>query len=365
MTVCLSPNGGTIYQSDAPSDRVHVATAEGVVTLGPGAAGPWTVMRQTLAGHHVGSLLLEPRRGGLFAGLHYAGGIHFSADDGQTWQPRAQGVSQEHIYTLAADDRRGDVILYAGTEPAHLFRSYDYGDAWEELPGLRSVPGTETWTFPAPPHIGHVKNMAFDPRHPRTVLVCIEQGALLKTTDDGLTWREVKGYYTPDDHIFYQDCHRIRLLPSNADVLFMAGGDGFYTSPDGGATWERLTTSTFRIGYPDHFFFSPADERVLFLAGARTYPGTWTETHTADACVMRSPDRGRTWERIGVGLREHLHGNIEALSLEVWPGGFGFFAGTTDGEVFRSQDRGASWTQIATGLPPISKVGHYRRLLAA
>ena len=53
MTVCLSPNGGTIYQRDVPSDRVHVATADGVVTLGRGDAGPWTLMRQTLTGHHV------------------------------------------------------------------------------------------------------------------------------------------------------------------------------------------------------------------------------------------------------------------------------------------------------------------------
>ena len=42
-------------------------------------------------------------------------------------------------------------MLYAGTEPAYLFRGDDLGDTWTELPGLRAVPSVESWTFPAPP----------------------------------------------------------------------------------------------------------------------------------------------------------------------------------------------------------------------
>jgi hypothetical protein len=45
-----------------------------------------------------------------------------------------------------------------------------------------------------------------------------------------------------------------------------------------------------------------------------------------------------------------------------WPGGFGFFAGTTDGEVFCSEDRGNSWHCIATGLPAVSKCIHHLNL---
>ena len=37
---------------------------------------------------------------------------------------------------------------------------------------------------------------------------------------------------------------------------------------------------------------------------------------------------------------------------------------TTDGDVFTSETGGDTWSQIASGLAPISKVGHYRNLVA-
>ena len=45
-----------------------------------------------------------------------------------------------------------------------------------------------------------------------------------------------------------------------------------------------------------------------------------------------------------------------------WPGGFGFFAGTTDGEVYASLDKGETWAPIAAGLPPVSKSIHHRNI---
>jgi photosystem II stability/assembly factor-like uncharacterized protein len=111
--------------------------------------------------------------------------------------------------------------------------------------------------------------------------------------------------------------------------------------------------------------FSPLDDQVVFMAGAHTGPGTWRDTHDADATIGRSRDGGRTWEIIDNGLPEHMRGNIEALSMAVWPGGFTLFAGTTDGDVFASEDGGERWSRIAAGLAPVSKGGHYVPLTAA
>jgi hypothetical protein len=52
------------------------------------------------------------------------------------------------------------------------------------------------------------------------------------------------------------------------------------------------------------------------------------------------------------------------MSLARWPDGFALFAATTDGDVFTSETGGDTWAQIASGLAPISKVGHYRNLVA-
>ncbi|MBI2911892.1 MAG: glycosyl hydrolase [Chloroflexi bacterium] len=366
MSICLSPNGGTVYTSPSPSNRLQVGTVNGVCTLErQGPSEPWRVTRQRLEGFHVSALLSEPRGGGLFAGCHYTGGLHFSSDEGDTWERRSR-FPEEHVFTIAADDRGVDMVLYVGTEPPHLLRSNDYGVTWEEIPAIQAVPGREKWTFPSPPHTGHVKCIVFDPRDRRVTYICIEQGGLLRTTDGGRTWTEIEGYQTPGDWDYsYKDCHRLRLLPSDPDVLYMAGGDGFYTSRDAGKAWSRLTDRYFRVAYPDQFVFSPLDERVIFMAGGRTNPGGWRRTHTADPRIMRSRDGGKTWESVDRGLPEHIHGNTEAMTLETWPGGFSLFVGTTDGDVFHSEDKGGTWSKIACGIPPLSKTAHSRRLPVA
>ena len=96
-----------------------------------------------------------------------------------------------------------------------------------------------------------------------------------------------------------------------------------------------------------------------------TTSGRWRTTHTADANIARSRDGGRQWEILEEGLPEHIRGNIEAMSMNVWQDGFALFAGTTDGDVFYSDDEGSHWEKIIEGLPPLSKVGHFRYLKAS
>jgi photosystem II stability/assembly factor-like uncharacterized protein len=201
--------------------------------------------------------------------------------------------------------------------------------------------------------------MAIDPRNPDVMYVGVEQGALLTTSDGGSTWREIESYYTPED-MWYRDIHQVVLRPSNPDEIYMNTGIGFYHSPDRGRTWEHRTGPDARIGYPDQLVFSPLDDSVLFISGARRDPTTWRQAGTADAVVIKSTDGGRTWRESGHGLPSPMRHNIEAMSVAGYPGGFTLFIGDTGGNVYSSEDQGASWSQIASGLGPISKGGHYR-----
>jgi photosystem II stability/assembly factor-like uncharacterized protein len=368
MIACLAPNGQNVFRGGGPAARVLVGTRDGIRILERGDRGSsWKAAGVQLEGSHISCTMYEPKHRGLFAGVH-GGGIHFSADEGRTWQPRSRGVTFEHVYTLGYADPPYGTVLYAGTEPAALFKSHDYGQSWEELATMRGVPGTDQWTFPPPPHIGHTKTLAFDPRNQEAIYVGVEQGALLKSTDAGASWRELDRFSKPDDAV-YKDVHRVLLRPSNPDEIFMTGGMGLYHSLDAGETWEHLTRRDFRIGYPDQLFFSPLDDRVLIMAGSAQSPGSWRRSHDADATIMRSPDGGKTWQPLGSGLPEHIRGNMEAMSMYVWQEGarltFSLFGGTTDGDVFFSEDEGNGWQLIASGLPPVSKAGHYRNLVAA
>lgn len=360
MLACLSPNGRADYPSDSPIRRLLVGTIKGVYALErPDSSSEWQITDSTLDGRQISGLVLEPRSGVVFAGI--AGhGLYASADQGRTWELRATGLRIDHVFAMAVDERGSQPVLYAGTLPPALFRTRDFGQGWEELTTLNEIPDADKWNFRAPPGAPHVKNIAFHPTEPETFFVCIEQGGLMKTTDGGQTWTEL--FPWQQDDTFYRDAHRLAIQRNRPDVMYLATGDGLCKTTDGGQSWERLTTGTYKVGYPDALFIDPDDDQVVYIGGAGGHPGTW-DAQTARASFARGSDGGHRWEELRDGLPNPVRGNIEAISMAHGGGTVAFYAGTAVGEVFASEDRGTHWRQIAQ-LPPISKAGHYRRFLS-
>jgi photosystem II stability/assembly factor-like uncharacterized protein len=354
MLACLSPNGMNRYDGASAPDRLLVATSKGVATLARDAGGAWREAGTALAGLHATTLTTLPGRPGIVVGTH-GDGVFFS-EDGARWEERNAGLTIKDVYTTAAVAEDGGITLYAGTQPASLFKSRDLGRSWTELPAIRQVPGTEYWTFPAPPRIAHTKMMVFDPRNSKRIYAAIEQGALLKTEDGGQSWRELDDYSRTDDRA-YRDVHQVMLLPSRPDTVLMTTGVGLYTSTDGGEHWERLTGEDFRLSYPDHMMLSP-DEKFLFMSGAKFHPGFWMNTHVADTTIVRSRDLGRSWDTEAKGFAVAPRANIEALTMAVYPGGYTLFVGDTEGTVHASEDGGASWTSIADEIGCVTKGSH-------
>jgi hypothetical protein len=347
----LSPNGLDRYHGASQPEAVLVATIDGVVEL-RARAGAWTPVSRELIGCHVSSVLIDGG-GRVFAGTHGDGVYQRDADG--AWEPCSAGLTERNVYSLAAGTGPDGAVVYAGTEPALFVRLDGESRTWTELDALRTVPGRDGWNFPAAPHVAHAKHVDIDPRDPRTFYVSVEQGALLKTTDGGMTFRQLP--FRDATYQFNSDAHRVAINALNPDEIYLTGGDGVTRSADAGESWERVATPSMRIGYPDAAFCSPLEDGVLFAAGAGGRPHSWRATGNAEATIVRSADRGRTWGTLGLGS---LRGNIEAVTLVAVPGDFGFFVATTDGEVFASSDRGARWSLIARGLPPISKGGHYQ-----
>jgi photosystem II stability/assembly factor-like uncharacterized protein len=358
MAIGLSHGGTTIYTSPFPSKEILVGTREGVVTLArDGSATDWKVIHRAMTDKHISAIIKEPESGLTFAGAFH-GSVHASADDGKSWESRDTGLTQNDVYSLALQRINGRARLFVGTEPAHLFISDDLGANWTELPSLRSVPSVPKWSFPAPPHIGHVKHINFDPDHPTTIYASVEVGGLLRSADGGEHWEEFSG--------LYEDVHRLMIHPRNPKFLYAVTGRGLYTGPDAGARWDQWTRREDEIGgYPDGFVFRPSDPKVMLMTAAHDAPGTWRTTHFAGARISRSKDGGRTWEILRNGLPDRLQASIEAFCLEEAGEAAQVFAATTSGDVFRSEDMGDHWQKIISGLPAISKSGHYRNLVAA
>jgi photosystem II stability/assembly factor-like uncharacterized protein len=363
-TAILSPNGQPTTNGEGPAVRMFVATLKGMVTLErktPDA--DWAATGHSLAGQHVSSLLREPASGKLFAGAHGQGGVWVSDDGaGASWRRVATGLTSANVYSLAGR-RIGDAVtIFAGVEPAALFRSDDLGETWRELPALRNVPGTEKWTFPPPPHIAHVKCITIDAARPTTLYACIEQGALLKSEDDGESWIELDGYVRPDDAT-YRDTHRMEIHPANRDLLYLTTGLGLNRSEDAGRTWTALTRRGARLGYPDFVTFDPRNRDIVLMAGAAKPPGDWMSERSANPAVLKSTDGGGTWRELVNGLPQPIVGSIEAMTRHDWGGGSTLAIATATGEIYTSDDGGERWTEIAAGLPPISKSGHYRAFM--
>ena len=359
-TAYLSPNGDNLSRGGGPATRLVVATVEGVATFRrAGRDAPWHLTDRSLEERHVGSLLHEPVSGRLLAGAHADGGLWVSEDGaGAAWRQLSDGLDRPHIYGLARR-RIGDrVSLFAGTEPAALYRSEDFGETWTEIESLREVPGTEKWTFPPPPHLPHVKSVVFHPARERTFYALVEQGALLRTDDDGETWTELAGYAGPDDTT-YRDVHRLVISENDPRLFYLATGEGLYRSGDGGRSWEHLMPRAGRIGYPDFLFFDPRDDGILFLGGARNDPGKWFGDPMADSIVARSTDGGRSWLELDHGMPSPVAPAFEAMCLHHWDGGMMLAVGTATGEIYVSENAGASWTRIVDNAAPVSKDHHH------
>jgi photosystem II stability/assembly factor-like uncharacterized protein len=363
MTVCLSAGGESVTRSIERPDHLLVGTSGGVFLLRRSQGDPyWVVSRAGLDRQHVSAIVPAP--GGRIVASVHRGGIYHSDDGGRHWAQAARGISATaHVYSLAVAGEGARVTLYAGTEPASLFRSEDLGETWTELPALGRMKGSEKWTCPPPPHVAHVKSVTIDARDAARIYAAVEQGGLFESRDRGESRVELDAYYRSSDPV-YRDIHRVVQVPWNLDLFFMATGMGLYRSRDSGIHWERLASLDGLVGYPDCLIVVPTG-RIVFVSGPKQNPSHWMRNGGAFGLAFRSHNEGTSWEPANAGLPERMRGNIEGAALAIHEGGQTLFAGTTEGEVFASDDAAAHWTRIAQGLPAVSKGAHYQLIRTA
>ena len=161
---------------------------------------------------------------------------------------------------------------------------------------------------------------------------------------DRYSWKNVQivGGGLVDGIIFHPSAGSVRY--ARTDV------GGAYRWDDSTHRWQPLLDW---ISYKDRnlmgiesIALDPSDPNRVYLAC-----GTYTTADAPDGAILRSSDRGKSFQRTNVPIKfggnEDGRGNGERLAVDPQDGRI-VYLGTRHDGLWRSHDRGVSWTRVAS-----------------
>ena len=248
--------------------------------------------------------------------------------------------------------------VYAGVEDAALFRSTDAGLSWQEMAALRGHASGPSWQPGAGGMCLHT--IVLDPNDEKRMFVAISAAGAFRTDDGGQNWKPInKGLvseYIPDPRADVGHCvHRIISHPTQPDVLFMQKHWDVMRSDDGGDSWREVSgnlPSDFGFPIAVHAHEPETIYVVPITSDSLHYPPD------GKLRVYRSRGGGDQWEALTEGLpQEHCYVNVlrDAMAVDTATP-CGIYFGTTGGQVYASADEGDSWQAIVRDLPAVLSV---------
>jgi photosystem II stability/assembly factor-like uncharacterized protein len=267
------------------------------------------------------------------------------SDDGGSTFERVSSVTHDLVWSVAvsASDLNGSRgTVYAGTQMSALYRSTDGGTSFEELPSVQQLPSKPSWSFPPAPDTHHVHQITLSTDQPGTVVFGVELGGVFQSTDRGETWKTT----TADP-----DPHTLRTHPTAPGRMYQGGGAAYFSSRDGGATWDRNLNG---ISDDVRYFYSLAvdsgDPTNVLISGARDpFSGHGIVPDLAVwSTVYRLVDD--SWQAVQDGLPPEDGTAMGTLAA----GGPGVFYYLTEpGDLYRSGNGGQSFTLVEQGSDPL------------
>jgi hypothetical protein len=331
----------------------------------------WQLRGPFFAGNDVHHLTMDVRTGEprMYAAVNsawFGPGVRMSTDFGETWDEpetgpkfdEASGLTVEKVWQITPGGLTSPGVLFAGVEPAALFRSDDNGKTWSDVKGLTQHETRDKWAPGAGGLMLH--SILPHPYDPRRMQIAISAAGTFETMDGGETWKprnkDVKADFLPEEFPEVGQCvHHLEAHPSRPDLLYQQNHCGVYRSNTGGEQWSDIgegLPSTF--GFP--ILVHPFEDDTVYVV-----PMQGPEFRAAPEgafAVYRSRER-EPWERLDNGL-PHVDAYPtvyrQAMSADAIEDQAGIYLGTSAGEVYGSLDNGDSWVQLASELPTIYSV---------
>lgn len=291
----------------------------------------------------------------------------YSDDLGETWVetkgvhfPTDVEASVARVWQLVPGVEPDRV--YAGTEPAAVFRSDDGGLSFELERALWDHPHRPQWNAGFGGQAFHT--VLPHPTDAASVTVALSTGGCYQTTDDGQSWsprnQGIQAEFLPEGEQypeFGQCVHKVTRHPDRPERLYLQnhGGGGVYRSDDEGGSWQSIAGGLpVSFGFP--IVVHPHEPDTIYVFPLQGAGGRFPAE--AKARVWRSTDAGETWAELGEnGLPGEFYVGVmrDAMCADDHDSP-GLYFGARNGSVWASPDAGQTWTQAASNLPDVMVV---------
>jgi photosystem II stability/assembly factor-like uncharacterized protein len=354
------------------TDTLLLAGTRKGLLLARRSGGSWQTEPLALPMTAVYAVGIDTRRSTprLFASAtseHWGPTILHSDDLGQTWSepdhapvafPKDLDTALGRVWQIQPGPASEPEVVYAGTEPAALFRSQDGGINFELVRPL--------WEHPHRPQWGAgfggqaIHTVIPHPVDPQRVLIALSSGGVYRTFDGGKSWAAanagIKATFLPEEQRypeFGQCVHKVAQDAEDPERLYLQNHNGVYRSDDWGGKWVSIAE-----GLPGEFGFAiVADPNHGGHAYVFPLVSDYRRfTPEFRARVYGTTDAGETWAEVGAGLPESEFYSLvlrDAFSCDAAEP-LGLYLGTRSGELYAGGSGG--WERVASNLPDVLSV---------
>lgn len=279
--------------------------------------------------------------------------LYKSTDGGDTWQAINNGLllspdSTSVPVTALAVDPQTPTTLYAGVSDQGLYKSTDGGASWS----LSSTGLPSGAFFQVSPRI------IIDPQTPSTIYLTVLWQGVFKSADAGATWQPVNNglptgpAYDPadeDGQVVYAEW--VVLDPQTPTTLYAVTNRGIYKSVDAAASWQPVAQAGLPVSSEGHIYMTSL---TLDPAAPQTLLATVPDPNGGPTHLYRSTDGGASWVRVTtstfVFYNPIMTGDGQTPQTL-------YLCGRDSGLVYRSSDSGETWVYAAFGAPNGAPIG--------